>query len=84
MALTLTLITGSMVSLSLLGTLVPIDHKTVFTVLSWLTFAVLLLGRYARGWRGRQALRWTLAGFAFVVLAYTGSRFVIDVILHRG
>ncbi len=83
-ALTLTLITGTMVSLSLLGILVPFDHKTIFTVLSWLTFAVLLIGRYARGWRGRQALRWTLAGFAFMVLAYTGSRFVIDVILHRG
>jgi ABC-type uncharacterized transport system permease subunit len=36
------------------------------------------------GWRGRQALRWTLIGFVFVVLAYTGSRFVLDVILHRG
>lgn len=83
-ALTLTLITGSMISLNLSGKLFPVDHKTVFTVLSWLTFALLLAGRYMWGWRGRLALRWTLTGFAFVVLAYTGSRFVIDVILARG
>jgi len=45
---------------------------------------VLLLGRHLRGWRGRIALRYTLAGFVFVVLAYTGSRFVLEVILQRG
>lgn len=83
-ALTLTLITGSLVSLNLAGPVFPVDHKTIFTLLSWLTFAVLLTGRYVRGWRGRLALRWTLTGFAFVLLAYTGSRFVIDVILQRG
>lgn len=83
LALTFTLVTGSMVSVNLAGTLFPVDHKTVFTVLSWLTFALLLAGRYLRGWRGRLALRWTLAGFAFVVLAYTGSRFVLDVLLGR-
>lgn len=83
-ALTLTLITGSMVSLNLAGKIFPVDHKTIFTVLSWLTFLLLLAGRHLRGWRGRLALRWTLAGFAFVMLAYTGSRFVLDVLLSRG
>jgi ABC-type uncharacterized transport system permease subunit len=43
----------------------------------------LLLGRHLRGWRGRIALRYTLVGFLFVVLSYTGSRFVIEVILDR-
>ena len=80
--LTLTVITGAVVSLRLTGQVLPLDHKTVFTLLSWLTFGVLLLGRHTRGWRGRIALRWTLVGFAFVLLAYTGSRFVLDVILH--
>ena len=82
--LTLTVISGAIVSQRLTGALFPLDHKTIFTLLSWLTFAVLLLGRHLRGWRGRQALHWTLAGFAFVLLSYSGSRFVIDVILHRG
>lgn len=82
--LTLTVITGAIVSQQLTGALFPLDHKTVFTLLSWLTFAVLLVGRHLRGWRGRQALRWTLLGFAFVLLSYSGSRFVIDVILNRG
>lgn len=79
--LTLTVVSGAIVSLRLSSQLVPFDHKTVFTLLSWVTFGVLLWGRHTRGWRGRVALRWTLAGFAFVLLAYTGSRFVLDVIL---
>lgn len=81
--LTAAVISGSMASLSLTGNILPFDHKTVFTLLSWLTFGVLLLGRHIRGWRGRVALRWTLTGFAFLILAYTGSRFVLEVILHR-
>lgn len=79
--LSLTVVSGAIVSLRLSAQLVPFDHKTVFTLLSWITFGGLLWGRRTRGWRGRTALRWTLAGFAFVLLAYTGSRFVMDVIL---
>ncbi len=82
--LTLTVFSGALVSMRLIGVMFPLDHKTVFTLLSWLTFAGLLTGRYLRGWRGRIALRWTLVGFAFVLLSYTGSQFVIDVILKRG
>ncbi len=81
--LTLTVLTGAVVSMQTLGVLFPLDHKTVFTLLSWLTFGVLLVGRHTRGWRGRTALRWTLAGFAFVLLSYSGSRFVLDVLLSR-
>ena len=82
-ALTLTLISGALISLSLSGKWLPLDHKSIFTLLSWLTFGILIIGRHLRGWRGRTALRYTLVGFAFVVLAYTGSRFVIEVILQR-
>ncbi|OZI50720.1 cytochrome C assembly family protein [Bordetella genomosp. 4] len=81
--LTAAVVTGSIASMDLTGKVLPFDHKTVFTLLSWLTFGVLLLGRHIRGWRGRVALRWTLTGFAFLILAYTGSRFVLEVILHR-
>lgn len=82
--LTLAVVTGSVVSLRLSNQLFPVDHKTIFTLLSWLTFSGLLIGRHLRGWRGRIALRWTLAGFAFLLLAYTGSHFVLDIILQRG
>lgn len=82
--LTLTVITGSMVSMRFTSQLLPMDHKTIFTLLAWVTFGVLLAGRHLKGWRGRIALRWTLAGFAFVLLAYTGSHFVFDIILQRG
>jgi len=81
--LSVAVVTGSVVSMMLTGKILPFDHKTVFTLLSWLTFGLLLAGRHLRGWRGRVALRWTLAGFAFLLLAYTGTQFVLDVILHR-
>ena len=81
--LTLAVLTGIVISEVLSGKPLPFDHKTVFTLLSWLTFGLLLLGRKLWGWRGRIALRWTLTGFALLLLAYTGSRFVLEVILHR-
>jgi ABC-type uncharacterized transport system permease subunit len=59
------------------------DHKTVFSVLSWLVFAILLIGRARFGWRGRQAVRWLVAGSTLLLLAYVGSRFVLEVVLHR-
>ena len=82
--LTLTLATGIVFSETLFGRAMRFDHKTVFAVLSWLTFGLLLGGRRLYGWRGRTALRWTLSGFVLLILAYIGSRFVLEVILGRG
>jgi len=59
------------------------DHKTAFSVLSWLTFAALLIGRNRFGWRGRRATRVLYAGSGLLLLAYVGSRFVLEVILGR-
>jgi ABC-type uncharacterized transport system permease subunit len=59
------------------------DHKTVFSVLSWITFAVLLIGRSAIGWRGKKAVGVLYMGAVFLLLAYVGSRFVLEVILGR-
>ncbi len=81
--LTLTLLSGTFFSEALFGKAMSFGHKTVFAFISWLIFAALLLGRHLRGWRGRLALRWTLAGFAALLLAYVGSHFVVEVILHR-
>ena len=59
------------------------DHKTVFSMLGWVVFASLLAGRRAFGWRGPAATRWVYAGAALLLLAYVGSRFVLEVLLHR-
>ena len=81
--LTLTLATGIAFSETLFGRAIRLDHKAVFAILSWLTFGLLLAGRLLYGWRGRTALRWTLTGFLMLLLAYVGSRFVLEVVLHR-
>lgn len=59
------------------------DHKSVLSVLSWLVFATLLAGRHWMGWRGKTAAHWLYAGSALLLLAYVGSRFVLEVLLHR-
>lgn len=58
-------------------------HKTVFSICAWLVYGFLLLGKYRLGWRGIIAIRWTLAGFIFLMLAYFGSKLVLEIILHR-
>ena len=58
-------------------------HKAVLSLLAWVVFAVLLWGRWRFGWRGRTAIRWTLSGFAALMLAYFGSKLVLELILGR-
>ena len=81
--LTLTLASGIVYSEELFGRPMSFSHKTVFGILSWLIFAALLGGRQLYGWRGRVAVRWTLTGFLMLVLAYIGSKFVLEIILGR-
>ncbi len=59
------------------------DHKTVFSMLGWVVFAALLAGRRAFGWRGPLATRWLYGGAALLLLAYVGSRFVLEILLQR-
>ena len=58
-------------------------HKTILSLCAWLVFAVLLWGRWRYGWRGRKAIRWSLSGFFALMLAYFGSKLVLEVILDR-
>jgi ABC-type uncharacterized transport system permease subunit len=81
--LTLSLGSGMLFSDEMFGKPLQFTHKTIFAILSWIIFGALLVGRRLRGWRGRIALRWTLTGFLMLVLAYIGSKFVLEVILHR-
>ena len=79
--LTATLLTGVLFVENLLAQ--HLAHKTVFSVLSWLGFGALLLGRRRYGWRGATAVRWTLAAMALLVLAFFGSKLVLELILRR-
>lgn len=56
-------------------------HKTVLSISAWLIFAILLGGRHFLGWRGVIAIRWTLSGFFILLLAYFGSKLVLEVLL---
>ena len=57
-------------------------HKTLLSAIAWVIFGLLLLGRHQLGWRGYKAIRWTLAGFCLLMLAYFGSKLVREFILH--
>lgn len=81
--LTLTLASGMLFTEQLFGKPLTFTHKIVFSVLGWSTFGALLWGRWRYGWRGRIALRWIVAGTAFLFLAYLGSKFVLEVLLGR-
>lgn len=81
--LTLTLFSGVLYSEELFGKPFEFSHKTLFAFISWAIFAVLLGGRHLYGWRGRIAVRSTMTGFVMLLLAYIGSKFVLEVILKR-
>ena len=81
--LTATLLAGWLFGEALYGHAWKWDHKTVFSLLAWLVFATLLLGRSRFGWRGRTAVRVLYVGSLLLLMAYVGSRFVLEVILVR-
>ena len=57
-------------------------HKTVLSIIAWIILAVLLYGRVRFGWRGKIAIRWTLSSFVFLMLAFFGSKLVLEFILQ--
>jgi ABC-type uncharacterized transport system permease subunit len=78
--LTLTVISGVFFSEALFGKPLKFTHHTVLSIASWIVFATLVIGHWRLGWRGRTAVRWTLAGFGLLILAYYGSKFVFEVL----
>ena len=81
--LSLTVFSGLLFSQTLFGKPLVFDHKTVFALASWFLFAGLLVARWRVGLRGRAAIRWVLSAYTALLLAYVGSRFVVEVILQR-
>jgi len=80
-----------MLTLTLLSGILFVDdlftqhliHKTVLSILAWIVFGILLFGRWRYGWRGRRAVNLTLTGMAILLLAFFGSKFVLEVVLRR-
>jgi ABC-type uncharacterized transport system permease subunit len=81
--LTATLVSGVFFSEALFDKAFKMNHKTFFALVSWVIFAWLLFGHWRFGWRGKKAIRLTLLGFAMLLLAYVGSKFVVQILLGR-
>ena len=79
--LTLTLVSGVLFVDNLLAQ--HLWHKTVLSALSWIVFGWLLFGRWRYGWRGPRAVKFTLAAMALLLLAFFGSKFVLELVLHK-
>ena len=79
--LTLALVTGAFFIENLFAQ--HLVHKVVLAIIAWVVFGILLLGRWRMGWRGKQALRWTLAGYALLGLSYFGSKLVLENLLGK-
>jgi ABC-type uncharacterized transport system permease subunit len=79
--LTLSLFTGFVFVTNLFAQ--HLFQKTVLSLIAWIIFGVLLIGRIRFGWRGRSALGWTLSGFGMLALAYFGAKFVLEDVLGR-
>ena len=79
--LTLALVTGAFFIENLFAQ--HLVHKVALAIMAWIVFGVLLLGRLRFGWRGRQALHWTLAGYVLLGLSYFGSKLILENILGK-
>ncbi len=79
--LTLTLLTGALFVDNLFSQ--HLAHKTILSIVAWLVFGILLYGRWRHGWRGQRAVNLTLIGMAVLLLAFFGTKAVVELILHR-
>ena len=77
--LSLTLLTGFIYLDDLFGQ--HVAHKTILSIIAWLVFSALIVGRWRYGWRGITATRWTLSGFTLLMLAFFGTKFVQEYLL---
>ena len=81
--LSISLLTGMFFLEELTGQILAFNHKILFGISSWIIFGLLILGRVLLGWRGKTAIKWTLAGYSCLLLAYLGSSFVAEIILNK-
>ncbi len=83
MLLTISVLSGTVFSEYVFGQSFIWSHKSIFGIISWLIYAALIVGRMRFAWRGRTVAKWVIAGFICLMLAYIGSKFVLEVVLGR-
>ena len=81
--LTVAVVSGTFFAEAVFGQPAAFTHKTVFGVISWLIYAVILFKHHTQAWRGKKAAQWMLVAFACLMLAYIGSKFVLEIVLQR-
>lgn len=81
--LTYSVVSGTFFAEAVFGKPMTFTHKTVFGILSWLIYGGLLLKHSMTAWRGKKAAVWTIIGFVSLMIAYMGSKFVLEIILKR-
>jgi ABC-type uncharacterized transport system permease subunit len=77
------ILTGMLFGEFVWGSAFKLNHKTLFTLIGWALTAVLLVGRYRKGWRGHTLVRYTIISATLLFLAYVGTHFVLDVVLQK-
>lgn len=81
--LTIVVISGTVFARAVFGRPAALSHQTVFGILSWLIYAVILFKHHTQAWRGKKAAWWVIVAFVSLILAYIGSTFVLEIILQR-
>ncbi len=81
--LTLNLVVGMGSNVIKNGDFLIFNHHVLLSILAWICFGSLILGRKIAGWRGETAAKWTIFAFGILVLSYFGTRFVNDFIIRN-
>ncbi len=71
--LTLGMITGSIYAQHALGSYWQWDPKEVWSLITWISYAVLLHERLAVGWRGRRAAWMSIICFLILIFTFLGG-----------
>ena len=81
--LSITLFSGILFTNEIFGTSIIWNHKTIFSLMAWITYGTMLLGRLRYGWRGKKAVIFSLIAFIFLILSYFGTKFVLEILLKN-
>jgi len=81
--LSITLFSGILFTNEIFGTSIIWNHKAIFSLMAWITYGAMLLGRMKYGWRGKKAVVISLIAFMFLLLSYFGTKFVLEILLNN-
>jgi len=81
--LSITLFSGILFTNEIFGASIIWNHKAIFSLMAWITYGTMLLGRIKYGWRGKKAVVISLIAFMFLLLSYFGTKFVLEILLNN-